>query len=106
VDVVVTWSQISREIDHSRAGGASSGDPWRRGAVRQRAEHELGVAQRGVFDPDVRHGPAANMRALPSAFVRRGPGYFEPAMAGGECTQLASCVPTGPQHPDRDFMHG
>jgi hypothetical protein len=65
----VAGTQIGREIDRARALITNAFDPRSRRAMRECAEHELGVAKGGIlgcYHDDV---PFANLDVLAPALV-------------------------------------
>ena len=91
---------------------ASSGVtcPRRRSAVRERAEDEHRVVEPGVVGRDEgdvgRPGGAGHAHALAPPGVGSGEGEGEVRVRGDEGAQLAPRIPAGPQHTDRNLMHG
>ena len=74
--------------------------------MRERAENELHIPQRGVVWGDKRNPTAVRqLGGCPALLIGRGEPKRKPRMSRDESTELPSRITTGSEHSNRDSMH-
>jgi hypothetical protein len=99
-------TEVRGEIHGLAARRHDALNPWRRGAVRQRAEDQVAAVEIRVVVGDELHVVASEARALSAPLVGAGEMQTEPRMARDERAELAAGVPGRAQDSNGNFMHG
>ena len=73
--------------------------------MRERAEYEIGLVERGIFSCDESHVAPAYAQCLSPLAVCRRERQLEQGVTLYEKTKLAPGVSTGTQYSNRNFMH-
>ncbi len=73
--------------------------------MRERTEDHVGLVERRVLGRDERDIAPTYARALSALSVGGCEAQLETRVSGNEHAKLASCIATGAQDADREFMH-